>query len=181
MTKRQENIATVVMLLVFVFFAVGSLWYGPRARFVPLPISIIAILVALAQLYVQNSKSAKKDLGVDTFKLFGADRTKEEMEAASDADREAEESLQKIKIAAGKAQMAYGLPLIFTGLIFAMGFNIAILLFVTWYFRFLNKGSWLVSLAYGIGTWVFVYLMFETVLVVGLYPGVIALWLKLAV
>lgn len=180
MTKRAENISVLVMLLVFVFFAVGSMWYGPRARFVPLPISIIAIGLSLAQLYVQNSKSAKKELGVDTFKLFGADSTKAQAKCQSEADKEAAEALEKIKIAAGKTQMAYAIPLILTGLIFVIGFNLAVPLFVTWYFRFLNKAKWLTSLIYGIGTWAFVYLMFEAWLEVGLYPGVVALWAGMA-
>ncbi len=180
MSKRAENLSVLAMLLVFVFFAVGSMWYGPRARFVPLPISILAIFLSLGQLYVQNSKSAKKELGVDTFKLFGADSTKEEIKAASLADKEAAEALEKIKIAAGKVQMAYGIPLILTALIFTIGFNVAVPLFVIWYFRFLNKATWLTSLLYGVGTWAFVYLMFEAWLEVGLYPGVIALWAGLA-
>lgn len=62
--RAQENIFAVLLLAFFVAVLVTSLGYGPRARLVPVPISVLAILLLLFQIFWQNYRSAD-ELNVD--------------------------------------------------------------------------------------------------------------------
>ena len=65
MSRRlQENIVILLLLAFFVAILVVSLGYGPRTRLVPVPISILAIVLILFQLVWQNFRTAD-DLSID--------------------------------------------------------------------------------------------------------------------
>lgn len=56
--RAQENIIAVILFAVFAVFFVMSFGYGPRARLVPLPISVLGMLMIACQLVWQNRRAA---------------------------------------------------------------------------------------------------------------------------
>jgi hypothetical protein len=67
--RAQENLIAVVLFAVFAGFFVMSLGYGPRARLVPLPISVIGMLMIACQLAWQNRRAAG-DLRVNVLHML---------------------------------------------------------------------------------------------------------------
>jgi hypothetical protein len=67
MSRRlQDNIVALVILGIFVAAFLASFGYGPRARLVPVPLSVLGIVLILTQLVVQNA-SRRRDLHVGLF------------------------------------------------------------------------------------------------------------------
>ncbi|MFZ5943895.1 MAG: tripartite tricarboxylate transporter TctB family protein [Bacillota bacterium] len=163
--KTENNIIAVAFLLFFIAIAVMSLGYGARARLVPLPIAIGSAILVSMQLYLQNAKGTKINLAVDAGELlFGAKDVK------GGKSKESKENLGKKELA------AFGVVFLFMGLIFILGIEVAIFTFVTGYFRFINKDSWLKSLTFGIGTLVCIDLLFVKFLKVQFYHGLLNLF-----
>ena len=75
--KMQENIIALAVLGFFVGILVLSLGYGPRARLVPIPVSIFGIILSLAQIVWQNRRSAG-ELHVDILSVLIKDNTGKE-------------------------------------------------------------------------------------------------------
>jgi hypothetical protein len=69
--RAQENIVVLLLLAFFVAVFVTSLGFSPRARLVPVPISGLAILLLLVQLFWQNFRPAD-ELSVDLFDVLTA-------------------------------------------------------------------------------------------------------------
>ncbi len=86
MRKRiQENALALLFFGSFAFFFVFSLDYSPRARLVPLPISVLGMALTLVQLFWQNFR-ASEDLSVDMLEFMSGE-TAEEKAAASGVER----------------------------------------------------------------------------------------------
>lgn len=67
MSRRlQDNVVALFILGIFVAALIASLDYSPRARLVPVPLSVLGIVLIVAQLVVQNTRSSR-DLHVDLF------------------------------------------------------------------------------------------------------------------
>ena len=92
MSKRiQENALALLLFAAFAFFFFFSLDYSPRARLVPLPMSVLGMGLTLVQLFWQNFR-ANEDLSVDMLEFMSGE-TAEQKAAASGAsgfDREGE-------------------------------------------------------------------------------------------
>ena len=56
--RAQENLVGVIVLAIFVAMLYLTFGYSSRARLVPLPVCILGILLAVAQLLWQNLRSA---------------------------------------------------------------------------------------------------------------------------
>ena len=56
--RAQENLVGVIVLAVFVVMLYLTFGYSSRARLVPLPVCILGIILAVAQLLWQNLRSA---------------------------------------------------------------------------------------------------------------------------
>ena len=67
--RAQENILAIMLMAFFVGVLVISLDYSPRARLVPIPISVLGILLLGAQLVWQNLRSPD-ELHVDMLEFL---------------------------------------------------------------------------------------------------------------
>ncbi|NLT96081.1 MAG: tripartite tricarboxylate transporter TctB family protein [Clostridia bacterium] len=156
-----NNLVAIAFLVLFIRIAIMTTAYGPRARLVPLPVAICSIILVCFQLYLQNSKNTKLNLKVDAGEvLFGQKEIKK-----SKSDEKKENSVKK-------ELASFSVVLVFLALILILGVEPAIFVFVTGYFRFINKDKWLKSLLFGVGTLVFVHLLFVTFLNVNFYEGI---------
>lgn len=169
--KTQENLVAVLLLVVFMAIGITSIGYYPRARLMPLAISIISAVLIIAQMLIQNSKASKVELAIDTMELFGT--TSLRKEAGRKADEEAARTLEKEVIEGKKETTAIAILLGLFLMIFLFGYVITIPVFITLYFRLFSKAQWLPSIITGIGTLVVLYAFFSVLLQISLYPGII--------
>ncbi|KJS88277.1 MAG: hypothetical protein JM58_01590 [Peptococcaceae bacterium BICA1-8] len=165
MTKKTaNNIVAVAFLLFFIAVAILSTGFGPRARLVPLPVAIGSAVLISFQLYLQNTKNTKINLAIDAGELlFGAKESKD----SSGKKKEKKENLLK------KELVSIGIVVSFLALILVIGIEPAILVFVVGYFRFINKAKWWKSFVFGIGTLLFIHLLFVQFLNVHFYKGIL--------
>jgi hypothetical protein len=137
--RAQENIVAAVLFLGFVAVIVMSLEYSPRARFVPLPVSILgAILVAL-QLVWQNTRSAD-ELNVDVLELLTG-------QAREKAPAPREGSGPK-KGGILKEASAYGAVILLLASFLLLGPIPSIFVFTAGFLGLTNYFSWPKSLVY---------------------------------
>ena len=74
MSRRvQENVVGVIMLVIFVVMLYLTLGYSSRARLVPLPVCVLGIVLAIAQLIWQNL-SAVGELRINILDVMGRGR-----------------------------------------------------------------------------------------------------------
>ncbi len=69
--RAQENLVGVIVLAVFVAMLYLTFGYSSRARLVPLPVCILGIILAVAQLLWQNLRSAD-ELRVNFLDVVGS-------------------------------------------------------------------------------------------------------------
>ena len=69
--RAQENLVGVIVLAVFLVMLYLTFGYSSRARLVPLPVCILGIILAAAQLLWQNLRSAD-ELRVSFLDVFGS-------------------------------------------------------------------------------------------------------------
>ncbi|KKM10483.1 hypothetical protein SY88_12320 [Clostridiales bacterium PH28_bin88] len=167
-SRTADNISAVVFLLIFIAFAVMSTQYGPRARLVPLPVAGVSAVMVLIQLILQNVKGGSLNLSVDAGKLFKAQNP---LEKEAKKGFAGEQQPSSIKARDGKEWGAFSVVLTFWVMIMLFGLDLATLLFVTLYFRVVNKERWIRSLIWGTGTWAAIYLLFTGILRIQLYKG----------
>jgi hypothetical protein len=67
--RTQENIVAGVFLAVFLALLFMTVGYGSRARLVPLPIAVLGVCFAVAQLLWQNFRAAD-ELNIDALDLI---------------------------------------------------------------------------------------------------------------
>jgi len=169
--RAQENIFAVLLLAFFVAVLVTSLGYGPRARLVPVPISSLAILLILFQIFWQNYRSAD-ELNIDLLDvLAGRDTTPEvtsetPKSETAEADKKAEEATAWRRIL-----IALGFVGLLVALVLAGGPIPAIFVFTFGYFVVSGHFRPLKAAMY---TTVFtgaIYLVFVVALKIQLYHG----------
>jgi len=158
--KTAENIVSVIFLVFFVGILVASYSYGPRARLVPIPIAMASSLLVCFQLYITNSKSTKFDLMVDASELFKSSNNVKPTHEKKKKDFSPE-----------KERAALLIVLSFLAIVLVVGLEVGIFIFVTGYFKFINKDGWLKSLIFGSGTLAAIYALFVLFLKVQMYKG----------
>lgn len=87
--RTQENILAIVLMAFFVGILVMSLDYGPRARLVPVPISVLAIILLGAQLIWQNLRPPD-ELHVDMLEFLTRRGVDPSRNAAADEQSDTE-------------------------------------------------------------------------------------------
>ncbi len=164
--RAQENLIAGVLLALFIAVLIMSFGYGPRARLVPVPIAILAILLTLAQLVWQNLRAAD-ELHVDVLELVaGRDGSERRRAAQKDAGPQQHSLAAQLK--------AFGMVAAFLALFLALGPLPAIFLFSAGYFILSGESSWFRGLAYaGLCTGT-LYLIFGFILQVQLNRGLAA-------
>jgi len=165
--RTQENLVAGALLLLFVAILVMSFDYGPRARLVPVPIAIIAILLTLGQLIWQNLRAAD-ELHVDVLELVAGRDSAERRRSAQE-----ETSTPQQHTLAAQAR-AFGMVAALLALFVVLGPLPAIFVFSAGYFILSGETSWTRGLIYAGLCAGSLYLIFGFVLQVQLNRGLAA-------
>ncbi|HWI14870.1 MAG TPA: hypothetical protein VNT02_11485, partial [Burkholderiales bacterium] len=112
----QENVVAVLLLIVFG----GVIWlcqdFGPRARMIPLPLSIFGIVLTLIQLVWQNVRST------DELQMNMIDVAHPSPVDAEAADEAPEPDPSPAKPTTWRREtLAYGIVALLIGLVYAIG------------------------------------------------------------
>jgi Tripartite tricarboxylate transporter TctB family len=166
--RTQENIVVLLLLAFFVAVLVTSLGFSPRARLVPVPISGLAILLLLVQLFWQNFRPAD-ELNVDLLDVLAA-RTPT-AGPAPDRDRAPEDTAAEDAAAWRRVLISIGFVVLFVALILAVGPIVAIFVFTFGYFVLSGHYPLLKAAVYTTVFTVTVYLLFIVALKIQPYHG----------
>ena len=169
-TRAQENLVAVVVLALFVGVIYLSMDYGPRARMVPLPVSVIGVILVLVQIVWQNLRSTD-ELQVDWLKLI-AKRSQDEIAPEREA-KPREETPHAESDAAKRERLACLLVLAFLALILALGPIAAMAVFTFVYFVRSGHYRWVRAAIYTALATGAVYALFVVALDIQLYHGVL--------
>jgi FtsH-binding integral membrane protein len=165
----QENVVAVLLLIVFG----GAIWlcqdFGPRARMIPLPLSIFGIVLTLIQLVWQNVRSTD-ELQMNMIDVAHPTRVEEE---AADEAPEPDPSPAKPATFRREA-LAYGIVAALIGLVYAIGVVPAVFVFTGGYFVVSRQYGWLAGVIYTSLYTVVIYLLFIVALQVPPYHGLLA-------
>ena len=121
----QENILAVALLCFFVGILVLSLDYSPRARLVPIPISVLGIILLGAQLVWQNLRSPD-ELHVDMLEFLTRRGINPVASAQADDASSADDAPETPAAAGGLSSfsrevVAFGTVLALVGLFLLLG------------------------------------------------------------
>ena len=169
-TRIQENIVAAVVLALFLGVIYLSMDYGPRARMVPLPVSVFGVILVLLQIVWQNLRSTD-ELQVDWLKLI-AKRSEDEIAPARDAAARAETPKTESH-SARRERLACLLVLAFLALILAFGPIAAMAVFTFVYFVRSGHYRWVKAALYTALATGAVYALFVVALDIQLYHGVL--------
>lgn len=163
----RENIAAVVLLIVFG----GVIWlcqdFGPRARMIPLPLSVFGVILTVMQLVWQNVRSTD-ELQMD---LIAVSRPR----AGADAGDAAEAKPVPAKRPAWQRELlAYGIVALLIALVFVIGVIPAVFVFTGGYFVVSRQYGWLAGFVYTSAYTAAIYFLFIVALQVPPYHGLLA-------
>jgi Tripartite tricarboxylate transporter TctB family len=145
MILNGRILTTLVMLTIFAGMSVMAIGYPPKARFLPLIVSVPAALMCLAQLAL-DVRAAWRQRGDNE----PVDRT---------------ELRREVKMFAW-------LAVFFAGIL-AFGFLYAGPIIVAAYLRFAEKEAWVKSLIGGAAAWLILYVVFHRLLELYLFDGLL--------
>ena len=173
----QENILAVALLCFFVGILVLSLDYSPRARLVPVPISVLGIILLGAQLVWQNLRSPD-ELHVDMLEFLtrrGINPVEgEEADDAPSADNAPETPAVPDDLSVFSREVfAFGKVLAFVGLFLLLGPFPSVFIFTFAYLSLSRHYHWAKALVVTVIFVVIVYVLFVEVLDIQLYHGVL--------
>lgn len=161
----QENILALLLLALFVAILVMSFGYGPRARMVPVPISVLGILLTLAQLYWQNTRP-EDDLHVDLLQVLTKEDKSRPASPAPDVP-------EPDRAEGGSIWVALGFVGALLALMLLVGPFIGLFLFITGYLTASRYGNLLLALGLAASMSVALYLIFVIGLQLQVYHGVL--------
>lgn len=159
----QENMASVVMLALFVGVIILCQDYGPRARMIPLPLAIFGIVLTLIQLAWHNLGSTD-ELQMDMISVKAP-----EMPVAGIVAPATEK-----KTSWRREAGAYGIIGILVAMILVVGLMPAVFVFTGGYLWLSRYCSWLMSLIYTALLTSAVYLLFVVALQMQPFHGLLA-------
>jgi hypothetical protein len=175
--RTQENLLAGALLCFFIGILVLSLDYGPRARLVPIPISVLALILLVAQIIWQNLRPAD-ELHVDMLEFLTRRGIKPG--ESDNADKEpvaeappGEPGAPIISSGFGREAFAFAKIMVFVGLFLALGPFPAAFLFTFAYFSLSRHYHWSKALAYTTIFTAVVYGLFAEVLDIQLYHGLL--------
>ncbi len=177
----QENILAVALLCFFVAILVASLEYGPRARLVPVPISVLGILLLGAQLVWQNLRSPD-ELHVDMLEFLtrrGINPVEKAKAEDASSDGDTPETAKTPGAAASEEPgfkqeaFAFGQILALAGLFLLFGPFPSVFIFTFAHLSLSRHYHWAKALVVTTIFVVVVYVLFAEVLDIQLYHGVL--------
>lgn len=172
-SKAQDNLVGGCILSVLMMVIGLSLTYGPRARLVPLTVSVLTLTALLVEMFLRNTRS-KNSRGVEGIDFL----TKRGEEIASEIPVGEPDDAVVIDEPGGSARGGIGLVALFAALIYLFGILPATFSYVTGYLFFISKVGLVKALAYAGATWVTLYLLFIVLLGVPLYYGYVFLLMQ---
>jgi hypothetical protein len=169
--RAQENIFALLLLAFFVAVLVVSLGYGPRARLVPVPISILAILLLLFQIFWQNYRSAD-ELNVDLLDvLAGRDTAPEETRPKVETSEDTAAAKLKEATDWKRILVALGFVALLVLMVYAGGPIPAIFVFTFGYFVISGHFRPVKAVIYTAVFTAAIYIVFVEILNIQLYHG----------
>jgi Tripartite tricarboxylate transporter TctB family len=169
--RTQENIVALLLLAFFVAVFVTSLGFSPRARLVPVPISVLAMILLLVQLFWQNFRPAE-ELNVDLLDVLTARSPTPDVTADREMSEEAKAVADAGDAAAWKrVVVSIAFVALFVAMVFAIGPIPAIFVFTFGYFVLSGHYSLLKAAIYTTAFTVVVYLLFIVALKIQPYHG----------
>lgn len=173
--RAQENLIALVVLGVFIAAIVMSFDYGQRARMVPLPISVLGVILTLWQLAWQNLRS-EDELHIDLLEVLT--RREGEEVARNVSSTFDEQSTHQKRQAAGRESVACGMVLLLLGMVWVIGLLPGVFLFMLGYFLLSDHYPLPKALSYSLGLAVALYLLFVQGLGITLYHGWLEEWIR---
>lgn len=169
--RAQENIVAVLLLGFFLVVLYTSLGFSPRARLVPVPISALAILLLLFQIFWQNYRPAE-ELNVDLLDVLTG-RSNNPETAPEIKAKPADIQEQKVKESEDwrRILISLGFVAILVALVLLAGPIPAIFVFTFGYFIVSGHLKPLKAAIYTLTFTVAIYLIFFVVLKIQLYHG----------
>jgi hypothetical protein len=173
--RTQENIVAGILLAVFVVLLALTLGYSSRARLVPLPVAILGVVLAVAQLLWQNLRSVD-ELRVNILDLVGnrgaVDGTALPREPSDESDRRDHAVAPPRRF--GGELSAFGIVALLLALVFVVGPIPAVFLFTIGYLRLSKHCSLPRAFLYGVACVAVLYGLFGFTLGVQLNRGLIS-------
>ncbi len=173
--KAQEFIADMVLMAVLVGFFVLALGFSPRAQFMPLVISGIAILCMALEIIVRFVLGKEQGLALDGAELFGTDKKKKEFKQASLATAEERgEGKKAVKEEGGKEATILLWLLALGAMIFIFGFQLACFAYPVLFLTLgKTKMGWGWALVIGALAWASIFVLFSWILNMPFFPGLV--------
>lgn len=185
----QENLVSLVLLVIFVAYIVISFQYGPRARLVPVPVAVLSGLLVVAQMIVHNTGGEER-LRVDVLDVVtrgkGQARAAEELEeaesAAEEVGYEAPSGTEADSVApeeaggeSGRSEWLAGmLVVVLLGLVLLLGPMAGIFVFTFGYFAVFSGYRWFYALLFSGALVGALYVLFVVLLETQLYYGILS-------
>jgi hypothetical protein len=175
MSRRvQENIVGVIMLAVFVVMLYLTFGYSSRARLVPLPVCILGIILATAQLIWQNLPAAG-ELRVNILDVMGRGRIKASAPApAGGQPTQPQGADVNLARKPGGELSAFGIIAILLGLVFVVGPLPSVFLFTAGYLALTRHCSPARAVLYALACAAVLYGLFGFALGVQLNRGLLS-------
>jgi len=167
--RTQENIVIVLLLAFFGAVFVTSLGFSPRARLVPVPISALAMLLLLVQLFWQNFRPAD-ELNVDLLDVLTS-RSPSANPQPDQPSGDREESSEEEAASWRRVLIGIGFVALLVGLVLTAGPITAIFVFTFGYFVLSGHYSLLKAFVFTTAFTVVVYLLFIVALNIQPYHG----------
>lgn len=168
----QENILAAALMCFFVGILVLSLDYSPRARLVPIPISVLGIILLGVQLVWQNLRSPD-ELHVDMLEFL----TRRGIKPGADGDADDASSGESAPVDSpsgfGREVFAFGKVLGFVALFLLLGPFPSVFIFTFAYFSLSRHYRWPKALLVTTIFTAVVYGLFVEVLDIQLYHGIL--------
>jgi hypothetical protein len=177
--RTQENVVAAILLGVFVVLLVMTLGYSSSARLVPLPVAILGVVLAVAQLLWQNLRSVD-ELRVNFLDLVGGRRPVDRTTAPAAAPEAAKPGGRSGSITSrkpGGEWSAFGLVALLLALVFTVGPLPAVFLFTVGYLWTTRHCSLVRALLYGVACVAVLYGLFGFALGVQLNRGLLAVFI----
>jgi hypothetical protein len=178
----QENVFAGILFLFFLAMLVESFNYGPRARLVPVPISILCLVLLTFQIVWQNLRPSQ-DLQVDALELITGQskkaakaqqtETQEKAQMRGEGD-EADAAAIAWRQFSRSEFAALGIVLLFLSLFLVFGPIPAAFLFSACYFMFTRHWSPIISFLNAALFSGILYFLFGYILGIQLNVGVLS-------
>jgi len=150
-----------IMLAIFLAMVLMAAAYPPKSRLLPWVIGIPGTALALIQLLREFTAPRVRD----TITVIDGGETVTEIEKAADKDEAAVKLRQELLL------IGYLVLLVVSHLL--LGFWIASPLFVALFLRLYEGASWRVVIISAAATWLTLYVIFDQLLMIGVFEGLL--------